>query len=186
MRLNYKFHIILCVFLTIFSCSSDDGDDRKSVDETAIDLVTGIYPRSDSFSQSFRLGNPNVRMPLNISSVSIIAYPNPVVEFLTIQIFQTNDLITDVWLVKANANQIFQDTNFEDILDQNTYTESEISQASIQSYSDISNNNITLNLEGFETGYYRVFIKTNENLYWDNIYVDNNDLDITEFFDSWE
>ncbi|WP_299113477.1 hypothetical protein [uncultured Winogradskyella sp.] len=184
MNLKYKFYIIIISFLTVFACSNDD--DGGSSNKTAIDIVTGINARQDNLSAGFRLGNPNVRMPLNISSVSVIAFPNPVRDFLSIQISQTNEVITDIWLVDANANKIFQDTDFNAILNENTYTVNEISQASMQSYNDLSNTNINLNLEGFETGYYRVFIKTDQSLYWDNIYVDNDGADITEFFDSWE
>ena len=72
------------------------------------------------------------------------------------------------------------------MLTNTTYSIEEVSEASLISFNNLSSNNITLNLEGYNTGYYRVFIKTDSNLYWDNIYIDNEGVDITEFFDSWE
>ena len=184
MKNKLKFYALLLCTLIVFGCSNDDGN-SSSNNTTAINLVTGVNAKSD-VNSIFRLGNPNVRMPIGLSSVAIIAYPNPVISALSIEISQTNEVMTDVWLVNANAQQIYQDIDFDEILNENTYTVNEISQASVQAFNDLSNTNITLNLDGFNTGYYRVFIKTNQSLYWDNIYIDNNGTDITEFFESWE
>ncbi|WP_439152408.1 hypothetical protein [Winogradskyella sp.] len=185
MKVKFNIHVVILLLFTLLACSSDDNNNNGN-NEIDIDLVTGIFARQDSFSAGFRLGNPNVRMPLSISSTSIVAFPNPVNNFLSIEISQTNEVITDVWLVSANANQIFQDTDFDEVYNENTYTINQISQVSIQSFNDLSNTNLMLNLESFETGYYRVFIKTDQSLFWDNIYVDNDGVNITEFFDSWE
>ena len=53
------------------------------------------------------------------------------------------------------------------------------------SFNDLELENITIDLQGFETGYYRFFIKTNQTLYWDNIYIDNNGADVSQLFDFW-
>ena len=182
----YKLLKVFCISVLFISCSSDDDASSTQNDPTAINLVTGINARQDNLSSALKLGNPNVRMPLNISSTSIIAFPNPVVNFLSIEIFQTNEIITDVWLVRAEANKIFENTDFNEVFDANTYTVNQVSQASIQSFNDLSNTNILLNLEGLETGYFRVFIKTDQNLYWDNIYLDISGVDINELFDFWD
>jgi len=179
---NYLVYVSL-VFL-LFSCSNDD-DNTNGLDFTAIDLVTGIDVAENSYSQGYRLGNPNNRMPKNFSSTSIYAVPNPASNNLFLELIQTDELITDVWFVKANAQMIFQEINFEEILNENTYTTSQISQVSINAINDLSTSNLLINLEGYEAGYYKVFINTNESLYWDNIYIDNDDLDITELFESW-
>ncbi|MBO3116851.1 hypothetical protein J4050_08840 [Winogradskyella sp. DF17] len=184
MNFKHKYLVILFVSAIFLSCSDDDVDNTTNL-ETAIDLVTGINAKQDTNS-IFQLGNPNVRMPIGFTSLSIIAFPNPVNSALNISLSQTNEVITNVWLVRANAEKIFQDTDFDAIYTENTYTIDEVSQASIQEFNGFSNNEIILNLEGLDTGYYRVFIKTDDSLYWDNIYVDNDGVDITEFFDFWE
>ena len=47
----------------------------------------------------------------------------------------------------------------------------------------IMNNEVLLNLESLEDGYYRVFIKINGQLEWHNIY--KGSVDITSFIDRW-
>lgn len=184
MNFKHKYFVIFFVSAILLSCSDDDVDNTTNL-ETAIDLVTGINAKQDVTSV-FQLGNPNVRMPIGFNSLSIIAFPNPVNSALNISLSQTNEVLTNVWLVRANAEKIFQDTDFDAIYNEDTYTINEVSQASIQEFNGFSNNEITLNLEGLDTGYYRVFIKTDDGLYWDNIYLDNDGLDITELFDFWE
>lgn len=188
MKYKYKFRknfiYILIAGFAIISCSEDDN--ASSVDPKAIDLVTGIVVAQDINSEGYGLGNPNIRMPKNLSSIYVYAYPNPTSNNLTVGLSQTTDNITDVWFVKANAQMIFQETDFEELLNENTYTTSEISQVSTHAINDLSVSNITLNLEGYEAGYYKVFIKTDESLYWDNVYIDNNGVDISELFESWD
>jgi len=186
MNLNTKFYALCLAVLVVFSCSNDDDATIGGSNETAIDLVTGLIARPDAYSPGFRLGNPNIRMPASISSTTIIAFPNPIISAFSIQMAQTSEVINNIWLVKANANKIYQDTDFDEILSENTYTVSQIESVAETSFDGISSTNVTLDLGSFEAGYYRVFIKTDQSLYWDNIYINNDGVDITEFFDSWE
>ncbi|NRB59013.1 MAG: hypothetical protein HRU50_03610 [Winogradskyella sp.] len=183
-----KIYKLLFVFVLLFSCSSNDSEDDNTNDATSIDLLTGINAKQDDISGYYLLGNPNVRMPLNIASTSIIAFPNPSTGYLSVKLMMTNDVISDVWIVPGRVDkEQFQNVDFDDILTGITYTIDEISDIATESFNDLDNNELVFNLESLETGYYRVFIKTNQNLYWDNIYLDNgNGLDITEIFDYWD
>lgn len=182
LKISYLFILLLTFF--ILSCSNDDDGGNNATD---IYIVTGLVAKSSNFSEGFLLGNPNTRMPLNFTSTSIIAYPNPVINALSIELTQTEEVISDIYLIEAvSKKNSFQNVDFEELLTNTTYSIEEVSEASLISFNNLSSNNITLNLEGYNTGYYRVFIKTDSNLYWDNIYIDNEGVDITEFFDSWE
>ena len=93
--------------------------------------------------------------------------------------------MADIWLVPAKAQKVFQTTNFDNILNSELYTESEIDSNSELKFLNLNSNNIQLNLENQSAGYYKVFVKINENIYWENIYVPNDNFDIDDLINFW-
>ena len=157
----------------IFSCSKDDS---SSISETDMKLVTGINLTNTGANIEMQLGNPNVlNTPLSV-------YPNPPSGVVAIESYEN---MTDIWLVPANAQKIFQTTDFNNILNTELYTESEIDSNSNLKFLNLNVTNIQLNLENVNSGYYKVFVKINGSIYWDNIYVANNGIQIDNLINFW-
>ena len=171
-----KITIILALLLFI-SCSSDD-ENNNSRTETDIELVTGISIRNSEFSAPIKLGNPNV-----FTNNQFIAYPNPLAGFLTLL---ASENISNIWIIPASADRIYQQTDFNSILNSDLYTETQIESNAELEFIDLSSANIILNLESLNSGYYKVFVKINGNLYWENIFVPDDNFEIDDLINYWE
>ena len=166
--------ILVCLLILAFTCSDDENESQS--DSIALNLVTGLDIRADEFSSPIRLGNPNVLVE------QTVVFPNPAPSVLSIQTL-SSDLISDVWILKGNVERSFEDTDFEDLLTSNLYTEDELNNNSEDGYVNINSSNIIINLNEFEEGYYRVFIKVNEIIEWHNIYI--GAPEINSLIDFW-
>lgn len=167
---------LIFVLLIIFSCSNND-DNNNSGSETNLELVTGINIRNSEYSTATQLGNPNV-----LVNSQFVAYPNPPNGILRIL---ASENITDVWLIAANAKKTNQQTDFSSVLNSNLYPQSLIETNSQIDFTDLNTINLTLNLENLNSGYYRLFVKINGALYWDNIYILENNFDIQDLINYW-
>ena len=108
---------IIFALLVLISCSNDD-EYNNSTSETNIELVTGINIRNAEFSVPIQLANPNV-----LTNNQFIAYPNPPARALSLS---ASENISDVWITSANAEKIYEQTDFNTILNSDLYAESEI------------------------------------------------------------
>lgn len=109
--------IIIFALLILISCSNDD-ENNNATSETNIELVTGINIRNSEFSLAIQLGNPNI-----LTNNQFIAYPNPPDGALSLL---ASENISDVWITNAIAEKIYQQTDFNSILNPEFYAESEI------------------------------------------------------------
>ena len=171
---------VLSIFLiTMFlvSCQNDD-DTSSSTDEINLELVTGIELVNPQGNIVDILGNPNINKGQGIM------YPNPAIDALSI-VDLSNTGITDIWFVKANAEKTYQNIDFNSLLNSETYSESEIENESEYYFSFNENQNALINLENYQSGYYKVFVKINNQIEWNNIYV-GNDVDIDDLMSFWD
>ncbi len=163
----------LLLLLTVcFSCSSDDDNSQSPIeaDKTAANLVTGIVLRADEFSVPIVLGNPN--QLVNNSTV----YPNPAPEALTV-VDNSNTGFEKFWIIEANEEKVFQETDFEAILNSGLYSETELNLLSVQDGGNLSSSNLVINLNDLQEGYYRIFIKIDNVIEWHNIYKGAPEID---------
>jgi hypothetical protein len=149
-----KILIILFSILTL-SCTND---------KTALNLVTGINFREtgDPNEIPLQLGNPNVFV-----SNMLVVYPNPSIDFVYIS---ANQNISSIWIVAASPEKIYQDVNFSSILSTDLYSEQTIVSNSKVSITGKSATTIVVNIGILAKGYYKVFVKINGEIYWDNLY----------------
>ena len=166
--------LILFASILLLSCSDDSS---TPFNETDLNLITGINLTDTGTNVAMQLGNPNVLNNL------LTVYPNPPSGMISIKSFEN---IEDIWLVPAKAQKVFQTTNFNDILNSELYTESELDSNSELKFLDINFNNIQLNLENLSSGYYKLFVKIKGNIYWENIYVPNSNFDINDLIKFWD
>ena len=162
------------VALILVACGGND--DSSNTSEADLKLVTGIFVRASEFGPSIQLGNPNV------IEGNYTMYPNPAIGVLSIQ---SSSIITHVLFIKGNPQKRYQDTDFSTILNSNLYTELSISDASELSFKELNENNLNVNLENLNFGYYKVFIKVNDEIFWNNVYI-GNDKDIDELINFWK
>lgn len=162
--------------LLLFSCSNDD-DNNNPITGTEIEVVTGINIRSSPYSESIELGNPNI-----FTNNQFITYPNPPAGALSLSA-QGN--ISDIWITPANEVKIFQQTDFSILLNADLYAPSLIESKAVMEFTGLNTQNIVLNLESLTSGYYKVFVNINGTLYWDNIYVPNNNFEIDDLINYW-
>lgn len=166
---------VLLSVLIFVSCQNND--DAANISELDIELVTGIQAQNSQSGPVIRFGNPNV-----ISNQAVM-YPNPTIGVLRIE-NSINNGLTDVWIVKANAQRIFQDIDYDEILNSNLYSEGEIENVSDHYFSFNETGNAIINVEDFEKGYYKVFIKINNQIEWHNAYI-GNDMEISDLSNYW-
>ena len=167
---------IIFALLIFISCGNDD-ENNNSTSETDIELVTGINIRNSEFSAPTRLGNPNV-----FTNNQFIAYPNPPAGALSLL---ASENISDVWITPANAEKIYQQSDFNSILNSDLYAESLIESNAEMEFLNLNSTNLVLNLENLTSGYYRVFTKINGTLYWDNIYIPESNFEIEDLINYW-
>lgn len=165
MKFNY---LLLILSISLFSCPSSDEGNGTNADD--FDLLTGIELRDQNGEGIGKAGNPNNRKD------DIIFYPNPAGNVGAV--FSISTDIAQVWLIPALQNTDFQNTDFTNVLANTDYAIATLSAAAVLEVMP-AGNNFSLNLEGLAAGYYRIFyLKTDEQLAWDNIYIapQTNDL----------
>ncbi len=82
-------------------------------------------------------------------------------------------------------HRIYQQTDFNSILNSDFYAESEIELNAEIKFTGLNSTNLVLNLENLTSGYYKVFVKINGNLYWDNIYIPEDNFEIDDLINYW-
>ncbi|MEM7380658.1 MAG: hypothetical protein AAF361_05600 [Bacteroidota bacterium] len=170
MKKIFTLFLVTC----LFACQSDD--EGGSPNQNDIDLVTGIDLRQTLTSVSIRLGNPNS------FNTGIALTPNPNLGTLIV----TSTLpVTDIWLVAAEANKIFQDVDFREFYTSNPYQEADVVAVADLSLNDLDAFEINVNTESLSEGYYRIFIKADGQLYWDNVYTGGTNMNVNDLMDFW-
>ncbi len=166
------------LLLFIISCDNNDDSENIGNDATRLDLVTGINIRSSVNAPDVQLGNPNITM-----NTDFRIFPNPPIG--TVFLTSARE-IEEVWIIEGNAEKSFQETDFSTLLRPDLYTEDDIDSQAILKFPDQNVGNITLDLTDLNIGYYRVFVKMDGNLYWDNIYVSDGSVAIEQLIVFWE
>ena len=169
----------LCILL-LFACAcSDDDDSSPRSKETDLNLVTGIVIRGALSDPGMRLGNPN-----NIGNLQFALYPNPTLESFAIR--TRGSSITDVWIVPAEERKAFEQTDFSTVLTPQTYAQADVERAAQETFLGLDTTVVILNVEDLSPGYYRVFVKIEDGIYVENIYLAGNNFDIQDIIDFWE
>lgn len=157
--------ILLFVLIIIISCNSDENN--NITDKTDLNLVTGFYGRETGEDPPIKYGNPNIFI-----NDKFVIFPNPVTNFFSIK---TDKSITNVWFVPANAEKIHADVNFNNVLNSNLYSEASIASQSKFTLSAESASFLSLDVRTLQKGYYKVFVKIDGQIYWDNLYKYGNE-----------
>ncbi|MGK4568571.1 hypothetical protein [Flavobacterium sp. 3HN19-14] len=142
-----KKQLLIIISIFALSCSGDDN----LPDATALNLITGINCRQNFDDAPLKIGNPNIFV-----NNKFVIFPNPATSNVYI-LSQEN--ITNIWVVPSDPQKIYQDTDFNAILNSGLYTETSIIAKSDLSINAQPSDHINLDITGLEKGYYKVFIK---------------------------
>jgi hypothetical protein len=169
---------ILFILILIMALSCNNDETETQTDKTALSLVTGVNFRETGDPNEIprQLGNPNI-----LVNNKLFLYPNPAIENVYIS---AQENVTDVWLVPANPEKIHQELNFNSILNTKLYSEQSIISSSNLSLNGQSSKSIGINIGKLPTGYYKVFVKINGEIYWDNLYKYENQGNNEEQFNA--
>ncbi len=184
--------IVLFILSILLGCSKDDDSQtsESNIDSEIIDenlegaqnifLATGIQLRQSRNDAPLKYGNPNIKMN------GVVVSPNPVIGNFMIETINL-DNINSVWILKAKPEKKYQNENFEEILKTVSYKDNVLDDAAQLSVKNLTANNVLVNVEDLEAGYYRVFIKVGESLNWDNIHINGEGADsLEEIASPWE
>ncbi len=164
--------LFFCALL--LSCSNNNDQSNTITESTSLNLVTGINCRQNFDDVTLKLGNPNT-----LVNNKFILYPNPANSQFSI-VSQEN--MTNIWIVSANAEKIHQEVNFISLLNSNLYSEPSIVSSSNISLNELTTSNIGINIETLPKGYYKIFVKIGGQIYWDNLYKYENNGNNSEQF----
>jgi hypothetical protein len=152
---------ILILILLLSKCNGSDSD---PINETELNLITGLNLIDNSGQSAGKFGNPNV------FTNGVVVYPIPAFQSINI-LSRSNENINAVWIIPANAEKIYQQTDFNSLLNNETYNENQIKPIAETEFLELNTSSISLNLKNLKPGYYRIFMKIKNSLYWENIYI---------------
>ena len=199
--------LLACVIC--ISCNNDDDGSSSSISakQTQIDLVTGITLKDSAGVTFAEYGNPNV------FSENILVSPNPAGDNFSINSSESiiavwvllgkkdtsyigvnfeNILATDTYSeneIESIAELKYSKVQAEENQDEgNSGTGNNDNEVEGFPNTDFENtlnvDSILINASELTNGYYRVFVKMESGIYWDNIYISNDasNLIMNDFF----
>ena len=155
----------ITILILILLLSKCNGSDSNPINETELNLITGLNLIDNSGQSAGKFGNPNV-----FTNNRLSVYPIPASQRIYIK-SGPNERINAVWIIPANAENIYQQTDFNSILNNETYNENQIKPIAEIEFLELNTSYISLNLKNLKPGYYRIFMKIENSLYWENIYI---------------
>ncbi|UZO81423.1 hypothetical protein NBT05_02870 [Aquimarina sp. ERC-38] len=185
--------VIVCIFLQISCDKIEDEDDNFANDPLAIDIVTGINLRAELYDTSIILGNPNDKTSSFNDNIRFSPTPNPPINITKLLFtntkFTSSPSITNIWVIKSKPSKDYLDTDYTELLQDFSYDESELANLNILEAKDVENTDdeLSINLNQYDPGYYRIFIQIEGTLVWSNIVIldpDNPDA-FTELEEFW-
>ncbi|MBQ4821532.1 hypothetical protein [Aquimarina sp. MMG016] len=178
--------ISLILTLTVLlGCKNDDDSgvlDNAVDGQNSITLVTGIALKASALDMPLVFGNPNIK------NNGVFIAPNPTGSDGIFSVSSvTGGSISNLWIIPGNAQKVYQEVNFLTTLTDVNYEDADLTAVAVENISGINGTDITINLENFSSGYYRVFIKTANGLSWENLFLNNDgNTSIQDIEDFWK
>lgn len=168
-----KITLLVLIIVLVVSCKKDDVDSVVVSEKRAndINIVTGLELRAGPTDQPIVLGNPNERKFSSSGFDFFVVYPNPAIDVVTIKSID-NIMIDGIWMAKGIVDKSFVDVNYEEVLENATYADSELEKVNVLDNVVVEGlASFQLDLTNYEEGYYRVFVKTVKGVEWQNIII---------------
>lgn len=164
--------LFIGTILITMSCSKEDSDMRLA--EFDIPVLTGFELRDEQGSLMRVIGTPNIKLGSESNDYNskyfFSSYPNPCRDICAIFIKTPNSIEKkQIWIVQALYNDI------------TTNTTANLGNTSLLGVggtpivqSEITSNNAVFDLRSLNEGYYRIYLKVDDLILYDNLIVTNN------------
>jgi len=151
----------------IFSCTKAENYFRLSSFETPI--IEGYNLRNLFGDYVGSVGNPNVKNGDYDSEYFFRFYPNPAIENCYLYTKSPTTLsLKKLWITMAQFGDRI--TNYSNNIGMNNFYIGGVPLIQIEFNGD----NIQIDLSSLEEGYYRIYIKIDENILYDNLVIINS------------
>ncbi len=163
--------LFIGLLIQTLSCSKEESEIRLSEFDTPI--ITGFEFRNIQGQKIGYSGTPNIKLG-NESNDSnseyfFSPYPNPCIDLCSVYIKVPNSGTTKyIWIVQAE----YHDNISNIITDLGSNTISLGGTPLIES--EFTNNNIIFDLSCLTEGYYRIYLKVDDIILYDNLVITNN------------
>lgn len=162
-----KVKILVISFFLIISCSKDDYEFRLSSFSTPV--ITGFIRRSEFGDYMGAVGVPNVNNGNYDSDYYFGLYPNPASEHCSLFIKSPMTMsLKKLWITPAQFG--YQISNYSNNFGMTNLYAGGIPLIQIEFNTD----HIEIDLSSLEEGYYRIYLKIDDNLLYDNLVIINS------------
>jgi hypothetical protein len=163
--------ILLILLIFTSGCNKEKAEYRLS--DFDIPVITGYYLRDEQGIPMRTIGTPNVRLGNEsndfTSDYYLMQYPNPCDKSCVLNIKSpSGQSIKKVWVVQASY------------FDQMPGSENELNMISLNTggapllQAETTSRYLKLDLTSFKTGYYRVYVKIDDQILYDNLVINKS------------
>jgi hypothetical protein len=173
-----KYYTLFLMIISFISCNKKDSEMRLSSLQTPV--ITGYQMRDIVGCIMSNIGDPNIKLIDGSNKYSFVSYPNPVSgNFMISMKTPADSMLKQIWITPAVYKG---DGNTISASDPNIFVAGGFPILEYETYSDdlyISmtkpNTGDSLGFNGipFPDGFYRIYVKVNNTLLWDNLYLYN-------------
>ncbi len=155
---------ILSIFLILtFSCSEDESVTRIAQFETPV--LTGFQLRDEMGQRLETIGEPNLQLSSSNSMTSFYFYPNPCTGNCAVQIKSENSVDKKyIWIVKA----LYNEYDINATVNTGNATTLFIGGEALINH-EFFQNSLNINLNSLSDGYYRIYVKVDDEILYDNL-----------------
>ena len=158
---------ILTIAFLLAGCTKEEADFRLPYFN--IPVIEGFYVKNQYGQLVDMVGQPNIKImdgtSLQNSRFRINTFPNPCTGRLYCSTGSSQSTIKKIWITAAQAGDEIQNLM--------------ITAGSVSMYDggkplfqiETDNNNLSINIENFETGFYRLYVKMDDCILYDNIVI---------------
>lgn len=156
------FFISFIILILSEGCNKVIDDDFRT-SELQAPTITGFYLTNEYGEYIGVKGVPNVKNSVN-NQTKMVVYPNPCRVSFTISTFMDNQ-IKQCWIVRGNT-----DFGDEGIIIDNGMVNSKIGGMPLLK-TEFFSRDVSFDVSLLDPGYYRVYLKTESHLLYDNIVI---------------
>ena len=166
----HKIYILTLFFVTVmfYSCTKEDVDFRLTNFNTPV--IEGYYERNEVGIITRTVGEPNVLLGDNStrenSDYYFTVFPNPCRNFYTM-IIKAPEIPqnSQMWIVQAQVGNQIYNSSIETGMNL-MYA----GGAPLQQF-EITSKNFLYSVQALTAGYYRIYLKINDQIFYDNLVV---------------
>jgi hypothetical protein len=155
---------LLPIFIMFFFLSCGEESEQLRTGELVSPICTGFGYKSSSNQFLGNVGVVNNNLTGINRSIALSVFPIPASDVLNVS-YNSNEL-KQIWLVRANVSQ--------DVSNQNNFLNAQVISVGgepIISIKGFTEEELLIDVSRLAKGYYRLYLKTQKDLLWENLIV---------------